>query len=67
MGRWVAARRVEELAPGRRRVADVGDARFVAFNLDGHRDSAVLHLHRIQNLVSVPTRASTISLRPDQQ
>ena len=36
MSEWVTVARVDELAPGEWRVADVGGAQIAVFNLDGH-------------------------------
>ncbi|MGK0341405.1 MAG: 3-phenylpropionate/trans-cinnamate dioxygenase ferredoxin subunit [Candidatus Azotimanducaceae bacterium] len=36
MNNWVTVARVEELAPGQRRLVDVDDAQIIVFNLEGH-------------------------------
>ncbi|MDB5867432.1 MAG: ferredoxin [Betaproteobacteria bacterium] len=43
MSTWVAVARLDEIAPGQWRVADVDDTRIVVFNLDGE-------LHAIEDV-----------------
>jgi 3-phenylpropionate/trans-cinnamate dioxygenase ferredoxin subunit len=43
LSEWVAVARIDEIAPGQWRVADVDDTRIVVFNLDGE-------LHAIEDV-----------------